>query len=394
MTRLRLASHPLEPLMKRLIAFITMVVALAALAACGAAPDQAPAAASASHADHSPVEHAATVQAAKAAPAGPRSLKVEVGGGQDTEAVKAFLPSTIRIRAGDSITWKMNSDELHTVTFTGGKPLSAGLLPLPGGKEGEMMLNPEHAFPSRKPGAPVEIYNGKGFANSGFMSKEPAAPDAPPNDTFTLTFDTPGTYTYICAVHPTMRGVVEVLPGSSSDVPTQEQLDAQAKAELTPYMAQFDPIREAGEHARHQAGKDGSKIWHVKAGGTLGDNVEDLNFFPQALKVKTGDTVVWSSASFHDVAFVPAPPAPEFVLPQPQKDGPPLLKVNPQVLLPAEPAPVYDPAKLFNSGVFGPDVPPAGNSWALTFDKPGTYTYYCPVHRHLGMQGTITVEAR
>lgn len=34
---------------------------------------------------------------------------------------------------------------------------------------------------------------------------------APPLTTFTVTFENPGTYDYVCAVHPWMTGSVEVI---------------------------------------------------------------------------------------------------------------------------------------------------------------------------------------
>lgn len=77
----------------------------------------------------------------------------------------------------------------------------------------------------------------------------------------------------------------------------------------------------------------------------------------------------------------------------PQRVGPPILALNPVVLNPAKPFGVFEPAQYFNSGdigVFGA----AGASWALTFDKPGTFEYFCGIHGELGMEGTITVLSR
>jgi plastocyanin len=34
----------------------------------------------------------------------------------------------------------------------------------------------------------------------------------------------------------------------------------------------------------------------------------------------------------------------------------------------------------------------AGSSFSVTFDTPGTYSYYCTPHRGAGMVGTITVQ--
>jgi plastocyanin len=43
-----------------------------------------------------------------------------------------------------------------------------------------------------------------------------------------------------------------------------------------------------------------------------------------------------------------------------------------------------NPPKLFHSGPLDTD-----DSFAFTFDKPGTYTYFCALHPH--MQGTVLV---
>jgi len=56
-----------------------------------------------------------TAQAA-ADPA-PRTLTLQVGAGQDTTGVNAFLPAAVRVRVGDTVTWNLASDEIHTVSF-------------------------------------------------------------------------------------------------------------------------------------------------------------------------------------------------------------------------------------------------------------------------------------
>lgn len=60
---------------------------------------------------------------------------------------------------------------------------------------------------------------------------------------------------------------------------------------------------------------------------------------------------------------------------------------------PPGPAAVFDPTKYFNSdglGAFGP----AESTWALTFDRPGTFEYICAIHRDVGMVGTVVVQPR
>jgi hypothetical protein len=49
------------------------------------------------------------------------------------------------------------------------------------------------------------------YINSGWIWPEGLVlPGAPPITSFTVTFDEPGTYPYICTVHPWMTGTVEV----------------------------------------------------------------------------------------------------------------------------------------------------------------------------------------
>jgi plastocyanin len=72
----------------------------------------------------------------------------------------AYIPATIEIPAGDSVTWTNDDNAPHTVTgVDGAVPVSKGL----------------------------------GFGQ-----------------TFTQEFDTPGTYPYYCAYHPGMKGTVVV----------------------------------------------------------------------------------------------------------------------------------------------------------------------------------------
>ncbi len=56
----------------------------------------------------------------------PRTFPVQTGAGQDTVDLLAFFPEKVRIRVGDTATWKMEGD-IHTLSFTTGtKP--AGLV--------------------------------------------------------------------------------------------------------------------------------------------------------------------------------------------------------------------------------------------------------------------------
>jgi len=68
------------------------------------------------------------------------------------------------------------------------------------------------------------------------------------------------------------------------------------------------------------------------------------------------------------------------VIPQSQEQGRPILRLNNDVFLPAEPAANDDPTQYYNSADLGPSSL-CGSSWALTFNDPGRYEYFCIFHR-------------
>lgn len=326
----------------------------------------------------------------------PREVVLLAGAGQDTVAINAFFPATLRVRAGDTVTWKINSDEPHTATFLSGGPMPPDPIPVPDGGPTDIMLNPASFFPSRAPDAPVETYSGTDYRNSGFLSNGTVVP---PNEAYSLAFDTPGTYQYICLIHPTtMKGEIIVEPASAEDIPSQEEIDAMAEAEMAPLLEEAEVIRAAAvssDMVRTEPGPNGSTIWHIPAGVTGSDpRIEIYDFFPKELSIQEGDTVIWTSTFFHQVIFHPGQPAPEFVVPTPVEGQElPNLIVSPEVAFPAKPAGEYDGAQLFSSGLIGTlGAPlPGGTTFAMTFSQAGSYDYVCSTHRPLGMEGVITV---
>ncbi len=339
----------------------------------------------------------------------PRELNLLVGAGRDTEAILAFFPRNLKIRVGDTVTWKIDTDEIHTVAFLEpGSPVPNFPVPIPG-EDRAAMLNPQVAFPTRLPGADVESYDGTGFVASGILSDIPQGPPGtPPNDRITLRFAQPGTFKYICLIHPgNMTGTVEVVPADSAvALPSQSEIDSQGQQESGRLQARLVLARKQAEGAadgmanfrfHSDVAADGNDSWQVKAGATemvTGDmNTQILEFFPKDITIKAGDTVVWGSDFFHSITFDPAPEPAPFVSPEPQPQGPPLLRLSNAAFLPAKPSPVFDPSQYFNSADLGP-FSGAGNSWSLKFDKPGTYKYFCIFHREFGMEGTVTVTER
>ncbi len=118
------------------------------------------------------------------------TFKAAAGWGKDVTAVNRFLPETVEVKAGQSVSWEaFSSYEPHTVSFgayQAGAPAPGSFLPK-GPKSG---------------GA----YTG-GDANSGILGAKGGPFPAGP---FTLTFPAAGEYKYVCVLHPGMQGAVKV----------------------------------------------------------------------------------------------------------------------------------------------------------------------------------------
>ena len=334
-----------------------------------------------------------------------RDLTVLVGGGQGSSAINAYFPSAVRIRAGDTVTWRMNTEgDPHTVSFGDAETLRAigDVIRVPGSGPTDRIWNPDILFPTRKPGDPIETYDGNGYVNSGTffpknMYPDPMGPDVQLIDTFSLRFETPGAYLYSCQIHPFIHnGVVTVEPVTATDVPSQAEIDAQAQKELGPELEFTDGIQNlvaSGRMQDREPNPDGSSTWLVSAG--IGrPQAEVLEFMPKTLTVEEGDSVVWVSSRFHAVVFDPGRPPPFFYLPTPQPDALPLVYLNPDVLFPFMASPEFDGSQFYSSGLIGHGSRPGGIGVSLTFTKPGTYVYTCPIHINAGMVGTVTVVAR
>ena len=72
----------------------------------------------------------------------------------------AYSPADVEVAAGDTVTWTNDDDAPHTVTF-----------------------------------------DDDALTDSGELSK---------GDTYEVTFDTAGSYSYVCAIHPDMKATVTV----------------------------------------------------------------------------------------------------------------------------------------------------------------------------------------
>jgi len=138
--------------------------------------------------------------------AGIAEVVATTGGGLHTSAVMRFLQGKTIVHVGDTVEWtNLGSAVTHTVTF-GIEPPDA-TLPSPG-------------VTGDSDGARHAVINSPNDnVNSGFLSPAPqervGLPQPPPGVTrFRVTFTSPGTYNYICALHDDlgMKGKVVVIP--------------------------------------------------------------------------------------------------------------------------------------------------------------------------------------
>lgn len=317
--------------------------------------------------------------------------KVTVGG-MDMEYgidLHAFFPGEITINAGDAIFFEftpMGVPGFHTVTFTSGGEMPPLFVPdivdgtpvaSPEGPP-RLLINPEVALP-----VGGDAYDGTGLINSGIdVFRSELGP-------YTLTFTTPGTYEYACAIHGiVMKGTVTVQEAGAAlpnDLAAYEAMAADQRAAL---IGEGKAAIAQASQATATPGAGGGTTWEVSAGVGGLSQARVMRFLPGEVTIKVGDTVRWVDRTIgepHTVTFLGGEEAPEDVLVEPQADGPPKFVQNYQTFLPAG-DPTYDGTGYRNSGFLG--LPPEvvsmfglhGDAYELTFTAPGEYQYYCILH--------------
>lgn len=119
----------------------------------------------------------------------------------------SMFPARLTVSSGTVVTFKMSSHsfEAHTATF--GTPAALKTLAKQFG--GGPTLPAQGVFPS-DPTQPIlesPTSHGDGFANTGFIDNDPGSPNPSSGQ---IKFTEPGTYHYICLIHPFMHGTIVV----------------------------------------------------------------------------------------------------------------------------------------------------------------------------------------
>lgn len=151
--------------------------------------------------------------AKKAAPAGD---VIQAGpDGKNGATLLRFSPAekTVKVGAPVTLTMTPGTRETHTFTFARDikslKPLTDGFIsPLAGSSPPALGLASQAVYPSDAPPLPYDgTQHGDGYWNSGVLDSTPATPSP---ESATITFSAPGTYQYLCIIHPEMVGKVIV----------------------------------------------------------------------------------------------------------------------------------------------------------------------------------------
>jgi plastocyanin len=308
----------------------------------------------------------------------------------------AFYPKSLRVRPGDTVVFDNQSTiSIHTVSFGVKADRSNQPVPVTKGQVNQAVFAPcyQSSDPTQSmmacessgstapaPGIdsvppPPPAYAGQGYWSSGaLVFAIPGMPSPPPADARRSTMklaDTvaPGSYHYVCLLHPFMEGTLEVV-GDEAD---RASPDAVAKAGTAEYAIDA----AAADKLPEPKGQTGPGRTVVVAGSS--DKVTTVNaFFPSSVTVEEGDTVVWTDDGPyepHTVTF----------------NGTFKTPLDPGALVPGGVASGKDfPGGYAHSGLFGPPPEFPSTTFSLRFTKKGSYPYLCVLHP--GMGGVVQVE--
>jgi plastocyanin len=273
-----------------------------------------------------------------------------------------FLPQDIFIHPGDTVDWKANAAEIHTVTFLGKGQQPGDVLPFNPG-------NPQDTARTTN-----DTYDGTSYYNSGLLTTVPADGDPgplPPGTTwygdYQLSFPTAGNYDYLCLVHGMMmKGTVHVLP-ADVDLPFTQADYAHQAAEMARYVRMDG--RQMLAHLRRQADRH-----HVIVGGDDGRAISML-FLRRKVVIHRGEKVTFTNPVINGNDHMGEPHTVTF---GEERFGPDLM------------APYGHPRHYRGGDLSSGEMLP-GDSFTVTFRKPCTYPYICVLHDAMGMVGTVVV---
>ena len=189
----------------------------------------------------------------------------------------AFLPNEIWIHAGDSITWRWDANDIHTVTF------------LPA-----TLPRPDFGVPASFTTSPAT------FDGSTPVISLPLVTPA----TFTVMFPSTGNFMLVCLVHERMTGAIHVLDKTAPLPHDQDFYDRQAADQRRDLLSDRDGRLE---EACHQHGDLGGHrhsidahlvtvgVGEISATAGGSQTLSVVRFIDDKITIRAGQTVGWNN---------------------------------------------------------------------------------------------------
>jgi len=334
--------------------------------------------------------------------------------GHNFEYVDYFPRAGVSVHTGDVLDfqWANTPDGLHTATLLG-----AGSSPAAKWHDNPLAVDDSDDGAGQKQinpaiGAPTNPTCGSVTAPCAFDGISDLNSGAIPTNSgghFVVKVGAgPGTYTYVCLIHPGMLGSFRVVgPNAPATTPGHAAALARTQAR-TDTKGAFN-AEDAVPPAQVQWNHNGTHTVTVTAGAAT-PYVEIAEMLPQRTTIRAGDTINWITATIKDPHTVTFPqgsdpstePLPNYCegTPDVLQTGPP--PPGPPCGNPAlfethfNPAPsggtvISSPSTVATSGIFGNPPAPFPTNYSFSFPNAGSFTYQCRIHDH--MIGTVVVRA-
>lgn len=311
-----------------------------------------------------------------------------------------FFPATLKIRAGDKVTYA--NQFLHTVSVLAKGQKRPSLVAPDGTNKYDTILDANNQ-PFFFSGLQKFIYEPTVFTPQNSTAKGSTVGDGKMHSSgffaggakpglYTLKFAKPGTYTVHCLLHPGMQEKVKVLKRKARGADTNGKV-----------------AREVAKQAK-QGFADAAKAQktvpppNTVLAGVEKNNATAIAFFPNSLTVAAGTTVDFkldAPSEVHNMVFGPESYVDDFTK---TTDLLPIFgqtanQVSPPLIYGSEPpgaggAIDYTGANHGNgflwTQLMGPAAPLPSEE-KIKFSTPGTFTYFCAIHGR-DMSGTIIVQ--
>jgi plastocyanin len=315
--------------------------------------------------------------------------------------VNQFFPQSIKVAAGDAVTFQVTGCPAVVVSKPGAAPAfivddaTRKVASVKDAAGADLWFNGQ-AQPIANPGVFFGAKSGGAFTGRPVGSGFPAGPGAP--KPWSVRFPKAGTYEMSCPLFAGMTGTIAVV-GKGRPVPSAKAEAARVKAQLATAVKRVKALAQAAPPAGDviTAGPD------ARTGEIL------YRFTPAKKTVAVGKPVTLTmgdgTREFHTFTFFTDEKATKKLaqgalapLPGTGKTGPPVMGIDPLAGLRSEPAGTAltdDNAThgngYVNTGLLDTD---ARSAWpdrdTITFTKPGTYRFVCLLHPE--MRGEVTAQ--